>query len=298
MNKVTVLDGGMGQELIRRSGISPTPMWSAQVMLDMPDVVRGLHVDFIRAGASVITINAYSATPERLARDSSIDYFEPLQHAAIKVATQARDECGAESVRIAGCLPPLVCSYYPEEGLDFEKSLSAYQSIVALQAPHVDLILCETMASVSESRSSAIAAKQSGLPVWTGLTLNDENPDCLRSGEPWQLAVEALEDIGVDAILINCSKPETISAIWSDFKALTRKPVGAYANGFTSIDALRPGGTTSSLQARQDLGPNAYADVALEWVAGGAEIIGGCCEVGPEHIACLTNRLDVLGYQL
>jgi homocysteine S-methyltransferase len=297
VNKVTVLDGGMGQELMRRSGKSPTAMWSAQVMLDAPDLVQGLHVDFIRAGASVITINAYSATPERLARDSTVDYFEPLQRAAINAAIQAREQCGIESVRVAGCLPPLVGSYHPEAGLDYEKSLSTYQSIVALQAPHVDLILCETMASVSESRSSATAAKESGLPVWTGLTLDDENPACLRSGEPWQLAVEVLESIGVDAILINCSKPESISAVWSDFKALNQMPVGAYANGFTSVDALNPGGTVSLLQAREDLGPDAYADVALEWVAGGAAIIGGCCEVGPEHIACLSNRLDALGYQ-
>ena len=173
VNRVTVLDGGMGQELIRRSGKSPTAMWSAQVMLDMPELVQGLHADFIRAGARVVTINAYSATPERLERDSSSAYFEPLQLAAIKAATQARDECGIESVRIAGCLPPLVGSYHPEAGLGYEESLSTYQSIVALQAPHVDLILCETMASVSEARTSAMAARESGLPVWTGLTLDD-----------------------------------------------------------------------------------------------------------------------------
>ena len=287
----------MGQELMRRSGKSPTPMWSAQVMLDAPDLVQGLHADFIRAGANVITINAYSATPERLARDATVDYFEPLQRSSINAAIQARDECGIESVRVAGCLPPLVGSYHPEAGLSYEKTLRTYQSIVSLQAPHVDLILCETMASVSEAELSATAAKESGLPVWMGLTLDDEDPACLRSGEPWQLAVEALERIGVDAILINCSKPETISAIWGDFKMLSPMPVGAYANGFTSIDALSPGGTVRSLQAREDLGPDAYADVALEWVAGGAAIIGGCCEVGPEHIACLSNRLDTLGYQ-
>jgi len=287
----------MGQELIRRSGKSPTPMWSAQIMLDMPELVQELHADYIRAGSSVITINAYSATPERLARDSNVDYFEPLQQAAIEVAKLARSECGIESVRIAGCLPPLVGSYHPELGLDYEETLRSYRDIVAIQAPHVDLIQCETMASVSEARAAAIAARESGLPVWTGLTLDDENPACLRSGEPWQMAVEAVESIGVDAVLINCSKPETISAVWSEFKARNQLPVGAYANGFTSIDALQPGGVVTSLQARQDLGPDAYADFAIEWIAGGAQMVGGCCEVAPEHIACLSARLDALGYQ-
>lgn len=296
VNKVTVLDGSMGQELIRRSGKSPTPMWSAQVMLDMPELVQCLHADFIRAGARILTINAYSATPERLARDSMSDYFKPLQRAAIKAAKDAREQCAVESVQIAGCLPPLVASYHPEAGFDFKKSLRLYQQIVEQQACDVDLILCETMASVTEATAAATAAKQSGLPVWIGLTLDDENPAYLRSGEPWQLAVDALETIGVDAVLINCSKPETISAVWHEFKALNQKPAGAYANGFTSIDALNPGGVVSSLFARQDLGPEAYADVALDWIAGGATIIGGCCEVGPEHIACLCDRLDALGY--
>jgi len=72
---VTLLDGGMGQELLKRSGAEPTPMWSAQVMKDNPEIVRDLHVDFINAGAQVITINAYSATPERLARDSDVSWM-------------------------------------------------------------------------------------------------------------------------------------------------------------------------------------------------------------------------------
>lgn len=293
---MTVLDGGMGQELIRRSSRSPTPMWSARVMLETPELVQELHADFIRSGASVITINAYAATPERLAQHSKADYFEPLQSAAMDVAWQAREQCGNEEVRIAGCLPPLVASYHPEAGFDYDTSLGVYQRIVALQAPRVDLILCETMASITEARAAALAAKQSGLPVWSALTLDDENPDCLRSGEPWQLAVEALEALGVDAVLINCSKPETIAAVWSEFKAVNQLPVGAYANAFTSIDALNPGGVVSALHARTDLGPEAYADVVEQWVNAGATIVGGCCEVGPAHIASICERLDAMGY--
>jgi S-methylmethionine-dependent homocysteine/selenocysteine methylase len=66
---------------------------------------------------------------------------------------------------------------------------------------------------------------------------------------------------------------------------------GAYANGFTSITALQPGGTVDSLKARTDLGPSAYADFAQSWAELGATIIGGCCEVGPAHIAELRTRL-------
>ena len=69
MKNVILTDGGMGQELVRRSKSEPTPLWSARVLIDEPDLVRDLHAEFIRAGARVITINTYSATPERLARE-------------------------------------------------------------------------------------------------------------------------------------------------------------------------------------------------------------------------------------
>ena len=62
MNKVILLDGGMGQELMKRSKAKPHPLWSAQVLLKEPDLVENVHADFINAGAKVITLNTYSAT--------------------------------------------------------------------------------------------------------------------------------------------------------------------------------------------------------------------------------------------
>ena len=70
---ITILDGGMGQELVKRSKKEITPLWSTQVMIDEPEVVRDLHVDFIKAGSRVITLNAYTMTPERLKRDGQIE---------------------------------------------------------------------------------------------------------------------------------------------------------------------------------------------------------------------------------
>lgn len=75
-SEVTVLDGGMGQELRRRSNRPASPLWSAQVMLDEPDLVVQAHRDFIDAGARVITLNTYSATPQRLARDADPGLLE------------------------------------------------------------------------------------------------------------------------------------------------------------------------------------------------------------------------------
>ena len=99
MTTVTLTDGGMGQELLRRSKAPPTPLWSARVLIDEPDLVRDLHAEFIRAGARVITINSYAATPERLARDGVPEMFEPLQKRAIDLAEAARDAVATATTR-------------------------------------------------------------------------------------------------------------------------------------------------------------------------------------------------------
>lgn len=292
---ITLIDGGMGQELLKRSGADPTPMWSAQVLKDQPDIVQQLHADFITAGARVITLNAYSATPERLERDGLLSDFERLQKSAIDVAHAARDQVGDSGVRIAGCLPPLVASYRPEIAPEFDVMLDTYRQIVAQQKNHVDLFMCETMASVAEAEAALTAAKESGLPVWVALTVADDESNSLRSGEPLNAAVTSMDKIGATAKLLNCSKPEAINASWQTL-ASGNGPIGAYANGFTSIAALNPGGTVDSLTARHDLGPASYADFAMNWVENGANIVGGCCEVGPQHIEAIAERLLEAGY--
>jgi S-methylmethionine-dependent homocysteine/selenocysteine methylase len=240
----------------------------------------------------VITGNAYSATPERLARHGQSDKFDSLQTAAAAVALSAREKSGVEGVRISGCLPPLVASYHPELSPSKEVSLEHYRRIVAAQTPYVDFFICETMASKNEAVYAATAALESGKPVWVALTLDDEKAACLRSGEPWQGAANEVQQMGVDAILLNCSRPETISEVWEDFVAGCDVPVGAYANGFSAVTALKPGGTVDSLVTRHDLGAEPYARVAMDWVEKGATLIGGCCEVGPTHIAHLRQELS------
>ena len=289
MSDITLLDGGMGQELLARSTQPAHPMWSAKVLLDEPGIVQAVHEDYIRAGAEVITLNTYSVTPERLARDGQPDLFTPLQTRALDLAWRAKDACGKD-VRIAGCLPPLFASYRPDLAPDFDTNLALYRQIVAAQAERVDLLQCETLSSIVEATAACTAAAESGLPVWVGLSVNDDTSQTLRSGEPLADALTALDGLGAEAILLNCSIPEAISKALPQVIA-AGLPAGAYANGFTGIEALQPGGTVDGLQVRQDLTPDAYADFALGWVDAGAQIVGGCCEVGPAHIAEIARRL-------
>ncbi|RVC73928.1 homocysteine S-methyltransferase [Mesorhizobium sp. M4A.F.Ca.ET.022.05.2.1] len=295
MKSVILTDGGMGQELVRRSKSEPTPLWSARVLIDEPDLVRDLHAEFIQAGARVITINTYSATPERLAREGAEDLFKQLQARGVELAKQACEQAGDAAV--AGCLSPLFGSYAPALTISFQETLDTYRRIVAEQADGVDLFLCETMASADEARAAVTAASESGKPVWVSWTLADHGAPRLRSGEAIAAASAALGDLPVAARLVNCCRPEAVSAALPELIALGG-PVGAYANGFTAVEALKHGGTVDVLHARHDLDPEAYAGQAIGWVEAGAHIVGGCCEVGPAHIAALRGRLEQAGHKI
>ncbi len=298
---VVLLDGGMGQELVHRSSQPAHPQWSAHVMMHEPEIVQAVHEEYLRAGARVITLNSYATTPGRFRRFGMEDRFEPLQRRAIELAQAARDAVGSEA-RIAGCLPPLVGSYHPELLPPEDELLAEYRQIAAVEAPHVDLFLCETMSKAGEARAAATAAAETGRPVWVSWTLSEtlapDGAPRLRSGETIGEAIAALEGLPVEALLVNCCPPEVVSAAIPALVA-TGRPAGAYANGFQPIPAeFTLGQTVDMLKARQDLDPAAYAAFAMGWVEAGARIVGGCCEVGPAHIAELARRLSASGREI
>lgn len=296
MRPIVLLDGGTGQELLARSSNPPDPLWSARVMMDEPDIVRAVHADYLRAGARVITLNTYSATPERLKRYGAEDLFRPLQKTAIRLAHIALEETGADAA-IAGCLPPLVASYRPDVVPAFETAVDIYRQIAAEQADEVDLLLCETLASVKEVRAAATAAAETGKPFWVAMTLKDGDKALLRSGEPLTEGIGTAVALGAGAVLANCCWPETITAALDELSAAA-VPFGVYANRFDTIESLVPGGTVSSIKARTDFGPDAYAGFALDCANSGAAIIGGCCEVGPDHIRRTKSVLEDNGYKM
>ena len=295
MSTVTLLDGGMGQELLRRSSRVITPMWSADIMLNEPILVRDLHREFIDSGARVITLNSYTATPQRLKRENELQQLENLHQLAMNAAQKAVELSQRNDVAIAGCLPPLVASYRPDVSLSFKDSLDTYRRLVELQSPASNLFICETMSSITEARAACTAALESGKPVWVALTVSDAHPQQLRSGESLEDALKALASFDTQATLLNCSQPEAITACW-ELLRMTQSKVGAYANGFISVDSLYPGDTVEELSIRQDMSPQQYAEHAMSWVRNGASIIGGCCEIGPGHIKALHSRLCHEGF--
>lgn len=291
----TLLDGGLGQELRHRSGREPTPLWSAEVLADQPDLVRDVHLDFLAAGADVITLASYAVTPARLAAAGRSDAFEPLQSAALRIARSALSAHGDRHARLAGCLPPLPGSYRPGERLAADRTARDYDRIAALQAPEVDLFLCETLPSVEEIVLATRAARGAGRPVWTSATVDETDGTRLRSGEPLAEGVDAALEAGAEAVLVNCAPPEAVGQAL-DILSGRAACFGAYANGFVTTAPLQGQATVAALSAREDLEPAAYAGFIEDWARRGATILGGCCEVGPAHIAELARRRANAGH--
>lgn len=297
MTKITLMDGAIGQELVARSGETPTPLWSTRVMMDHPELVGRLHSDYFDAGATVATTNTYALHRSRLARVGLEDDIPALIDTALSQAETARRNNGGG--RIAGALGPLLASYRPDLDPDPADAAEKFGELVQLMASRVDLFLIETVSSVQEAEGALRATRNCGKPVWIALTVPDDDGTRLRSGEPLGDILPVIERHDPDAVLINCTRPEAVETSLEIIQAFGR-PFGAYANGFTNIsdEFLKDAPTVAALEKRADLAPDAYAEMVMGWVKQGATIVGGCCEIGPEHIKEIAKRLMEAGHEI
>jgi S-methylmethionine-dependent homocysteine/selenocysteine methylase len=288
--RITLLPGGLGQELLARSETQPTGLWATKFLIDNPDLVKELHRDYFLAGAEIATTNSYAIHRDRLAPFGVEDRFVELHQLACQLAVSARDEHG--SGLVAGSMGPTGRSYRPDLAPPAEQAAELYAEIARLQAPYVDLILCETMSSVEQARGAVMGALVANKAVWLAVTVADKDGTKLRSGEPLTEIIPLLTEFKLAALLINCSAPEAVDQA-IPLLANRGVPIGAYANGFVEIakDFLHQEATVETLEKRTNLEPKIYADFVDGWIKQGATIVGGCCEVGPAHIAELAKRL-------
>ena len=295
--EITLLDGAIGQELVNRSNDEPTELWSTSVMLENPGLLDQVHAEYFSVGASVATTNTYAVLFDRLKPVGLQGQIDKLWSVATKAAKGARDDHG--SGRVAGSIGPLIASYRPDICPPAKEAAKQYADIVAALAPMVDVLLVETMSSVDQAEGALIATCSSSKPVWLSVTVDDDDGTRLRSGEMVSDLKPLMSLYQVDAVLINCSRPEAIGDGLEVLKS-TGLPFGAYANGFTRIsdDFLKDKATVSALERRIDLSPADYAGFAMSWIGQGATILGGCCEVGPSHIDELARMIIKDGHKI
>lgn len=298
----------MGKELRRIGAPFRQPEWSALALTEAPDMVVQAHTNFIEAGAEVIITNNYAVVPYHLGDGVFTENGTALVDLSGRLAREAATTGGdGRNVRVAGSMPPLFGSYEPAR-VDPIRAAPHYATIAAALAPHVDLWIAETLSTISEVHSimAAIEGAGSQLPIWISFSLpetwsvdSDGNEEItLRSGESIDDIVEAVRSYGdrIEAVLFNCSLPEQTSAAMSLLRSSLNRAgraevqTGGYANAFPMVRETEYAANEVIYERREELTADTYADIAGSWIDDGATIVGGCCDMYPEHIAALAKR--------
>ncbi|MCZ7448126.1 homocysteine S-methyltransferase family protein [Rhizobium rhizogenes] len=306
-SKITILDGGMGRELLRSGAPFRQPEWSALSLIEAPEFVERAHDTFVAAGAEVITTNSYALVPFHIGDERFADDGLALAERSGRIARSAALKA-PHHVRVAGSLPPVFGSYRPDL-FDAKRAPAILGVLIEDLAPHVDFWLAETQSSVSEVETIRAVLGADTRPLWISFTLDDTKgvadvvaghvKPTLRSGEAVADAAVKAVQLGAATLLFNCSQAEIMEAAVKTAREAFitygfTTPIGVYANAFVpkpeSGKQLAANEGLSGL--RYDLDPPGYLLFARRWVDAGATIIGGCCGIGPEHIAVLRQTFD------
>ncbi|KAJ1487325.1 Homocysteine S-methyltransferase [Baffinella frigidus] len=284
MPRAVLLDGGMGHQLKKMGVKIEGPRGSMGRFLGVamansthPELVTEAHLNYIDAGADVITTNNYAVVPNCLAlcedfRGDLSETVKALVADAGKAARAAVDQRPDRSVLVAGCLPPLAESYRTERVGSFDDNVAQYTLIVESIAPYADVLLCETMSTADEARAAATAASKCGKPVWVSWTLDKHEP-VLLSGESLSTALAALDGVpNISAMMFNCSAPEVVTKAIAALRAEPSLPagvaLGGYANGFSETESL-----DGLSKEYRDLSPEEYwGSFASQWLEDAGEL--------------------------
>jgi homocysteine S-methyltransferase len=283
-----LIDGGMGTELQKAGVPMHGKVWSGRAVLSDPDSVRQVHEDFIRAGAEVIITNTFATARHMLEPGGLGEHVEAINTDAVKLAQQARDNSAERPVAIVGA----ICewSFMSESDWNTPEAVgrSVREQANLLSAAGVDVLALE-MCERSEFSAVAIeAASETNLPLWIGISaMKHKDVDGLSSFSYSDRSFDDLVQVlsKYPAMVLNVM--HTPVADVDEALRIVRKhwagPIGVYPDsGFFMmpnwqfVDVIEP----------QDL-----AQAVKRWVDDGVRMVGGCCGLGPEHIAAMRTVL-------
>jgi S-methylmethionine-dependent homocysteine/selenocysteine methylase/SAM-dependent methyltransferase len=293
-DRCVVLDGANGTELIRVGGERPEVeehLWGLTAILESPDDVRAVHRRYAEVGCDVISTNTWGlptalrAGGERLWASLGPVHWMDVARKAVRLAREAARDAGrAGEVAVAFSVNGDVDT---PDGRETIRLLAR-----AFEEDPPDLILLETLSLVRSSTYATVESLlASGLPVWLSFR-RCRHGVCGVYGEHWGgpegdafgRAARRFEEMGVAALAINCVPPDHVTGMLSWLRDFTDLPLGVYPNlGYLSAAGWRH---------ELSIGGPQYAELALGWREEGAQIIGGCCGVGPEHLAAARTVLE------
>ena len=292
-DRCVVLDGAIGTELIDVSGARPEVeehLWGITAIIENPARVGTVHRRYVDAGCDVISTDTWGLPTavrehQQLLNGASRPvHWMDVARRGVRLARCAAEEAGrGDEVAVAFSINGDVDT---PDGQETIRLLSR-----AFEDDPPDFILMETLSLVSTSTYSTVERLLgTGLPVWLSFR-RCRHGVCGVYGEHWGgpegdafgRAARRFEEMGVDALLINCVPPDHVPGMVSWLRDFTDLALGVYPNlGYLSAGGWRSEAATGGAE---------YAGLALGWREEGAQIIGGCCGVGPEHIAAARLAL-------
>ena len=275
-------DGAMGT-LLYAKGIFINRSYD-ELNLSQPDLIRGIHHDYLQAGAEIIETNTFGANSFRLARHSLADKVRDINRAGVRLA---REAAKSFDVWVAGSVGPLGTRIEPLGKTSFQEARDAFrEQIEALVEGGVDLLILETFGYLEEIHQAMLAARDvsTSLPIVAQVTI-DEDGNCLDGSDP-ETFVPKLVEWGADVIGCNCSVgPVAMLDAMERVRAATSLPLAAQPNA----------GIPRSVDGRNIYlcSPEYMASYARKFVAAGVRLVGGCCGTTPEHIRVMKSALRV-----
>jgi S-methylmethionine-dependent homocysteine/selenocysteine methylase len=283
--RCVVLDGGTATELPRPRGHGALDerLWGTRALIDEPDQVLEVHRRYVAAGCDVISTNTWGL-PSALLDDGPRLWESTRPIHWMDIARQG--------VRLAREAAAPAVAFSLNGDLDRpggEETVRLLARAFASEPP--DLVLLETLSLVRPSLFSVVEGLlETGLPVWLSFR-RCRHGLCGVYGQHWGgpegdafgRAARRFEELGVAALLVNCIPPDHVDGMVSYLRDFTDLPLGVYPNlGYY---------TSAGWRFEEGVGGSEYAEMALRWRGEGAQIVGGCCGVGPDHIAAARERL-------
>jgi len=276
-----VLDGGTGTELERRGVPMDPEAWCA------------IHLDYIEAGARIITANTYASSRLMLEAAGAAEDFAEINRTAIAAARRARETCGRDDVLVAGSLSHMCPMQSDSADPDLsreppaEAMAAAFSELATLLRDEgCDLILLEMMYYPQRIPHALAAAASTGLPVWAGLSARrGANGEVLSFAPERDIPLAELtpllagHDIAAAGIMHTPANlvADAIDVLRRDFDG----PLYAYPDsGYFRMP---------NWQFEDVIPPEEFLAFAEHWTARGIQGIGGCCGLSPEHIAVLKR---------
>ena len=275
-------DGAMGTMLYAR-GI-PYEQCFDELNVSQPDLVQGIHREYINAGAELIETNTFGANRIRLSMYGLEDRVRQINRSGVKNAREAREIAG-EAVFVAGSIGPVDRPIEPVGQLTLYEVRQAFkEQVEALVQGGVDLLVLETFYDLAEITEAVLAVRETtDLPLVAQMTFTEDGR--IGTGATVAEAVQALERLGADVVGLNCGiGPASALDITTQMLTVATRPVSVQPNAGMPA---RIGGRTIYVST-----PEYHGQMAAQFSAAGARLIGGCCGTTPEHVKAMRVGLQ------